>query len=283
MEKTLWEAIAAPRAAGAGLRLGHLWRRRLDARAHPRDGRAHRRETELKPAAHLTCVGASRARSTPSFATIAAAGVRHIVALRGDSAGRRRRALCRPSRGLSAHRGSRRRDQAQRRFRGLGLRLSRKASAEPEPAARHRGAEAQGRRGRRPRDHPVLLRQHRLLSLSRRRRGGGHQHSDRAGHRAGAEFQADRGLCASARARACRPGSPSASRASTTTSTTRRLVAAAVCAEQVIDLIDRGVTQLHFYTMNRADLVFAICHLIGLRPRDATAKRSLELATPLAR
>ncbi len=48
---------------------------------------------------------------------------------------------------------------------------------------------------------------------------------------------------------------------------TRRLVAAAVCAEQVIDLIDHGVEELHFYTMNRADLVFAICHMIGLRPK----------------
>ena len=46
---------------------------------------------------------------------------------------------------------------------------------------------------------------------------------------------------------------------------TRRLVAAAVCAEQVLDLIDRGVPDLHFYTMNKADLVYAICHLIGLR------------------
>ena len=46
---------------------------------------------------------------------------------------------------------------------------------------------------------------------------------------------------------------------------TRRLVAAAVCAEQVIDLVDHGVKELHFYTMNRADLVFAICHLVGLR------------------
>ncbi len=45
------------------------------------------------------------------------------------------------------------------------------------------------------------------------------------------------------------------------------LVAAAVCAEQGIDLIDHGVEDLHFYTMNRADLVFAICHLIGLRPK----------------
>src|SRR5262249_26307950 len=48
---------------------------------------------------------------------------------------------------------------------------------------------------------------------------------------------------------------------------TRRLVAAAVAAEQVLDLVDHGITQFHFYTMNRADLVYAICHLLGLRPQ----------------
>ena len=58
---------------------------------------------------------------------------------------------------------------------------------------------------------------------------------------------------------------------------TRRLVAAAVCAEQVLDLIDRGVTHIHFYTMNRADLVYAICHLIGLRPAKAS-DRTIEVA-----
>jgi methylenetetrahydrofolate reductase (NADPH) len=47
---------------------------------------------------------------------------------------------------------------------------------------------------------------------------------------------------------------------------TRKLIAAAVAAEQVLDLVDRGVTGFHFYTMNRADLVYAICHLLGLRP-----------------
>ncbi|MGO4571175.1 methylenetetrahydrofolate reductase [NAD(P)H] [Microvirga sp. 2TAF3] len=46
---------------------------------------------------------------------------------------------------------------------------------------------------------------------------------------------------------------------------TRKLIAAAVAAEQVIDLVDRGVSEFHFYTMNRADLVYAICHLLGLR------------------
>jgi methylenetetrahydrofolate reductase (NADPH) len=47
---------------------------------------------------------------------------------------------------------------------------------------------------------------------------------------------------------------------------TRKLIAAAVAAEQVLDLVDRGVTNFHFYTMNRADLVYAVCHLLGLRP-----------------
>lgn len=47
---------------------------------------------------------------------------------------------------------------------------------------------------------------------------------------------------------------------------TRKLIAAAVAAEQVLDLVDRGVTEFHFYTMNRADLVYAICHLLGIRP-----------------
>ena len=48
---------------------------------------------------------------------------------------------------------------------------------------------------------------------------------------------------------------------------TRKLIAAAVAAEQVLDLVDRGVTEFHFYTMNRADLVYAVCHLLGLRPQ----------------
>ncbi|MGL5362036.1 MAG: methylenetetrahydrofolate reductase [NAD(P)H] [Bosea sp. (in: a-proteobacteria)] len=55
---------------------------------------------------------------------------------------------------------------------------------------------------------------------------------------------------------------------------TRRLVAAAVCAEQVFDLIDRGVSDLHFYTMNKADLVYAICHLAGLRSEQQISTQS---------
>ena len=55
---------------------------------------------------------------------------------------------------------------------------------------------------------------------------------------------------------------------------TRKLIAAAVAAEQVLDLVERGVTDFHFYTMNRADLVYAVCHLLGLRP--ASQDKQLE-------
>src|SRR5580698_10569617 len=54
---------------------------------------------------------------------------------------------------------------------------------------------------------------------------------------------------------------------------TRKLIAAAVAAEQVLDLVDHGVTEFHFYTMNRADLVYAVCHLLGLRPDPAHGAR----------
>jgi len=47
---------------------------------------------------------------------------------------------------------------------------------------------------------------------------------------------------------------------------TRKLVAATVAIDQVRHLARNGVRNFHFYTMNRADLVFAICHLLGIRP-----------------
>ncbi len=50
---------------------------------------------------------------------------------------------------------------------------------------------------------------------------------------------------------------------------TRKLVAATVAAGQVQKLNKHGVDSFHFYTMNRADLVFAICHLLGIRPAGA--------------
>jgi methylenetetrahydrofolate reductase (NADPH) len=48
---------------------------------------------------------------------------------------------------------------------------------------------------------------------------------------------------------------------------TRRLIAASVAIEQVRELRNHGVTNFHFYTLNRAELTYAICHALGLRPQ----------------
>lgn len=51
---------------------------------------------------------------------------------------------------------------------------------------------------------------------------------------------------------------------------TRRIVAAAVLAEQVQELRARGFDQFHFYTLNQANLTYAACRIMGLRPKDMT-------------
>jgi methylenetetrahydrofolate reductase (NADPH) len=48
---------------------------------------------------------------------------------------------------------------------------------------------------------------------------------------------------------------------------TRRMIAATVAGDLCRRLRDEGVDQFHFYTLNRADLTFAICHLLGVRPQ----------------
>jgi len=48
---------------------------------------------------------------------------------------------------------------------------------------------------------------------------------------------------------------------------TRRMIAAHIAIEQVQRLRQHGVEEFHFYTLNRAELTYAICHALGLRPR----------------
>ena len=46
---------------------------------------------------------------------------------------------------------------------------------------------------------------------------------------------------------------------------TRRLIAASVATEMCARLVEEGFSDLHFYTLNRADLVYAICRVLGVR------------------
>ena len=51
----------------------------------------------------------------------------------------------------------------------------------------------------------------------------------------------------------------------------RQLVSATIAAEMCRRLYAGGVRDFHFYTLNRAELSYAICHLLGLRPSAAPA------------
>src|SRR6202045_3326028 len=53
---------------------------------------------------------------------------------------------------------------------------------------------------------------------------------------------------------------------------TRRMIAANVAIEQGQRLREHAVDEFHFYTLNRAELTYAICHALGLRPRSTEAR-----------
>jgi methylenetetrahydrofolate reductase (NADPH) len=222
-------------------------------------------ETRLAPAAHLTCVAATREEIDGVVRSYAAAGVRHIVALRGD-----------PVEGVGAryapHPGGYRNaaDLVAGIKRIAPLEVSVSAYPEKHP------------------DSPTVAADIDMLAAK----------VDAGASRAITQFFFDndhyfryldrvraRGIDvpvvpgilpvqnfkqARAFAERCGTSVPAwlAARFDGLDDdpTTRKLIAVAVAAEQVIDLLDRGVTDFHFYTMNRADLVYAICHLLGLRP-----------------
>jgi len=278
MELALWEAIKRlaplePDFVSVTYGAGGSTR----ARTHTTVERIVK-ETYLKPAAHLTCVGASKGEIDEVIRAYWDAGVRHIVALRGDSPGGVDAPYC-------AHPdGYQRTEDLVAAIKRIGdFEVSVSAYPEKHPHS------------------PTLL--HDVEALKRK--------VDAGADRAIGQFCFDNSLflryldvaAAAGIEIPIVPGivpvqnfkqtSGFAKRAGATVPTwladrfegldddlaTRRLVAAAVCAEQVIDLIDRGVGQFHFYTMNRADLVYAICHLIGMRPR----REAVDLPSVVAR
>ena len=52
---------------------------------------------------------------------------------------------------------------------------------------------------------------------------------------------------------------------------TRKLIAASVAAETCARLQEEGFADFHFYTLNRADLVYAICRVLGVRETRTVA------------
>lgn len=226
------------------------------------------KETGLRPAAHLTCVGAARADVDAVARAYWDAGVRHIVALRGD-----------PAEGVGAK--YQPHPEGYKNAADLVTGLKKVANFEisvagyPEkhPESPTIAADIENLKAKVDAGADRVITQfgfdnaHYLRFLERARAAGIwvpimpgivpiHNFRQVAGFavRTGASVPAWL-----ARRFEGLDNDPA----------TSHLVAAAVATEQVMQLVDEGCRAFHFYTLNRADLCYAICHLLGLRPLHA--------------
>lgn len=223
------------------------------------------KETALRPAAHLTCVEATKSEVEEVAKAYQAAGVKHIVALRGDPAGGVGSAYTPHPDGYA---------NAAALVEGLkkngNFEISVAGYPEKHPESPSLAADMDNLKAKVDAGADRIITQfgfdntHFLRFLERARASGIwvpitpgivpiHNFRQVAGFaiRAGATVPAwvarrFEGLDEDVK--------------------TSHLVAVAIATEQVMDLVDEGVKSFHFYTLNRADLVYAICHLLGLRP-----------------
>jgi methylenetetrahydrofolate reductase (NADPH) len=270
MERTLWESIArlaplGPSFVSVTYGAGGSTRERTHATV-----KRILSETSLIPAAHLTCVAATREEVDDVVRAYADAGVQHIVALRGD-----------PPEGIGAkyvpHPGGYAHAcdlvAGLRRLGEFEISVAAFAEKHPESAGFDQDLDALKRKidaGASRAITQFFFENDTYFRFLDRVRAAGinipvvpgilpvqnFKQAKSFAERAGAsvpQWLADRfeGLDEDI--------------------ATRRLVAAHVAAEQVLDLAAQGVIDFHFYTMNRAELVYAICHLLGMRPATAKA------------
>jgi len=269
MEKSLWEIInrlapLSPNFVSVTYGAGGSTRERT----HSTIARLIR-ETDLLPAAHLTCVGASSGEIDEIVDRYHEAGVRHIVALRGD-----------PAAGIGtpyvAHPDGYQTSPAlvagiKKRHGDIEISVS--AYPEKHPEARDFDADidtlkAKVDAGATRAITQVFFDNDFYLRFLDRVRARGITIPIVPGIMPMHNFKQARNFV---------------TRAGTTVPNwlaekfdgldddveTRKLVAATVAAGQVQKLAKHGVDTFHFYTMNRADLVFAISHLLGIRPNGA--------------
>ena len=221
-------------------------------------------ETALTPAAHLTCVDASRGEVDEVARQYWDAGVRHIVALRGDAP---------PGQAYEVHR------EGYAYAVDLVAGLRRIADFEVSVAAY-------------PECHPTASSAEHDLDNLKRKLDAGATRAITQYFFEGEVFLRflDRALAAgisapivpgimpvtnyaqakrfSAMCGASVPDWMGEMFAGTEEDPeTRRMIAAIVAAEQVRLLQANGVDEFHFYTLNRPDLTYAIAHLLGVRPK----------------
>jgi methylenetetrahydrofolate reductase (NADPH) len=266
MEVTLWESIKrlaplGPNFVSVTYGAGGSTRERTHATVA-----RILKETAIKPAAHLTCVAAAREEIDAVVSAYWDIGVRHIVALRGDPQGGPGTKFCPHSKGYAT---SAELVAGIKRLGDFEVFVSTYPEGHPESASPDADIDVLKAKidagATRAITQFFFENESYLRFLDKARARGIHipiipgivpvqsfKQTANFAQRAGASMPhwlADRfeGL----------DNDPE----------TRKLVAATVAAEQVLDLVDHGIKEFHFYTMNRADLVYAICHLLGFRPK----------------
>ncbi len=271
MEATLWDSIQtlaplAPRFVSVTYGAGGSTRERTHATVE-----RIVRETALTPAAHLTCVAATRDEIDEVARSYWAAGVRHIVALRGDPP--EPGARFEPPAGGYANAAE------------LVAGLKKVAPFEISVAAY-------------PECHPdSLTRSADLDNLKRKIDAGADRAITQFFFTPDCFFRFRDAVAAAGIDAELVPGILPVSNVAQTRKfagicganipawmdrlfeglddlpAARQLVAATVAAELCAQLYAGGVRGFHFYTLNRAELSYAICHLLGLRPKEQTRDR----------
>jgi methylenetetrahydrofolate reductase (NADPH) len=268
MEAALWEAIARlgplePDFVSVTYGAGGSTRERT----HATVARLVR-DTALRPAAHLTCVAATREEVDAVIRSYAEAGVRHIVALRGD-----------PSGGVGTpyhpHPGGyiNAADLVAGIRRIGGFEISVAAYPEKHPASATVEADIDMLKAK------VDAGAARAITQFFFDNEHYYRYLDRVRAR-GIDVPVVPGLIpihnfaqVAKFAHSCGATIPAAIaqrfEGLEHDVETTHLMAATVAAEQALGLAEQGVHDFHFYTLNRANLVYAICHLLGVRPKHA--------------
>ncbi|HEY9553839.1 methylenetetrahydrofolate reductase [Allosphingosinicella sp.] len=265
MEQTLWESVKtleplAPRFVSVTYGAGGSTRERTHATVE-----RIARETSLQAAAHLTCVEATREEIDDVARSYWAAGIRHVVALRGDP----------PEQGASFRPHPEGYANAVALVNGLKaiapFEISVAAYPECHPESRNKAAD--------------------LDNLWRKIDAGADRAITQFFFSPECFFRFRDQAAAMGIEAEIVPGILPVSNVAQTRKfagqcgaaipdwmdrlfegldnlpAARQLVAATVAAELCGQLYAGGVRHFHFYTLNRAELSYAICHLLGLRPK----------------
>lgn len=270
MEETLWSSISRlaplqPEFVSVTYGAGGSTRERTHATVT-----RLLRETELKPAAHLTCVDATKEEVDAVARAYWDAGVRHIVALRGDPAqGAGTKYEPHPGGYINAA------DLVAGLKKIANFEISVAGYPEKHPESVSFEADIENLKAKVDAGADRIITQFgfdnaHFLRYVERARAAGIWVPISPGIVPIHNFKQVSGFAK--RAGASVP-SWLARRFENLEedSATTHLVAAAVATEQVMDLVDEGIKKFHFYTLNRADLVYAICHLLGLRSARTNA------------